>query len=83
MDVRNCRQCGRLYNYIGGSMYNLCPDCIDKLEKKFTFLLRSILSRMRTRMPALSRLPRIAMLLLSSFSSGLEKKDLLSQRIRL
>ena len=38
MDVRNCRQCGRLYNYIGGSMYNLCPDCIDKLEKKFTFV---------------------------------------------
>jgi len=43
MDVRNCRQCGRLYNYIGGSMYNLCPDCIDKQlqqwirEERLTF----------------------------------------------
>ena len=25
MDVRNCRQCGKLYNYIGGSYRNLCP----------------------------------------------------------
>lgn len=35
MDVRNCRGCGRLYNYIGGSYRNLCPDCITKLEEKF------------------------------------------------
>ena len=35
MEVRNCRQCGRLYNYIGGSYRNLCPDCIAKLEDKF------------------------------------------------
>lgn len=35
MDVRNCRGCGRLYNYIGGSYRNLCPDCIAKLEEKF------------------------------------------------
>lgn len=35
MDVRNCRGCGRLYNYIGGSYRNLCPDCINELEEKF------------------------------------------------
>lgn len=35
MEVRNCRQCGRLYNYIGGSYKNLCPSCINKLEDKF------------------------------------------------
>lgn len=35
MDVKNCRQCGRLYNYIGGSYRNLCPDCISSLEDKF------------------------------------------------
>ena len=35
MDVRNCRQCGSLYNYIGGSYKNLCPSCIAKLEEKF------------------------------------------------
>ncbi len=35
MEVRNCRQCGRLYNYIGGTYKSLCPDCIRKLEDKF------------------------------------------------
>lgn len=35
MDVRNCRQCGRLYNYVGGSYRNLCPDCIKSIENKF------------------------------------------------
>lgn len=35
MEVRNCRQCGRLYNYIGGSYRHLCPGCIKKMEDKF------------------------------------------------
>ena len=35
MEVRNCRGCGRLYNYIGGEYKHLCQDCIDKIEKKF------------------------------------------------
>ena len=35
MDVRNCRQCGRLFNYIGGSYRNLCPSCVEALEEKF------------------------------------------------
>lgn len=35
MDVRNCRKCGALYNYIGGSYKNLCPKCIRELEDKF------------------------------------------------
>ena len=34
MDVRNCRTCGRLFNYIGGPA-NMCPACRDELEKKF------------------------------------------------
>lgn len=33
MDVRNCKECGRLFNYIGGP--RLCPACKDKLEEKF------------------------------------------------
>ena len=33
MDVRNCKECGRLFNYIGGQ--RLCPACKDKLEEKF------------------------------------------------
>ncbi len=34
MDVRNCRTCGRLFNYIGGPP-NTCPACREELEKKF------------------------------------------------
>lgn len=33
MDVRNCRKCRRLFNYIGNSKY--CPACTEQLEKKF------------------------------------------------
>lgn len=36
MEVRNCKSCGRLYNYIGGvSYYNICPKCVENLEDKF------------------------------------------------
>lgn len=33
MEVMNCRNCKRLFNYIGGQI--LCPACKDKLEQKF------------------------------------------------
>lgn len=33
MEVRNCRSCKRLFNYVGGSP--LCPACRDELERKF------------------------------------------------
>lgn len=33
MDVRNCKGCGRLFNYIGGKP--LCQECIKGLEDKF------------------------------------------------
>lgn len=33
MDVRNCRSCGKLFNYISGSF--VCPACRDALEEKF------------------------------------------------
>ena len=33
MDVRNCRQCKKLFNYISGPL--ICPNCKDALEKKF------------------------------------------------
>lgn len=35
MEVRNCKNCGKLFNYIGGAYRNLCPACIDALEDKF------------------------------------------------
>lgn len=33
MDVRNCRRCKRLFNYIAGD--NICPQCREELESKF------------------------------------------------
>lgn len=35
MDVRNCRTCGKLFNYIGGQYRHLCPACAEALEDKF------------------------------------------------
>lgn len=33
MEVTNCRECGRLFNYISGP--RRCPECQKKLEQKF------------------------------------------------
>lgn len=33
MDVKNCKKCRRLFNYIGGP--SICPQCREELEKKF------------------------------------------------
>lgn len=33
MNVRNCRSCGRIFNYVTGPA--ICPTCRDKLEEKF------------------------------------------------
>lgn len=33
MNVRNCRSCGRIFNYVTGTI--ICPGCRDQLEAKF------------------------------------------------
>lgn len=33
MEVRNCKGCGRLFNYVQGQQ--LCPACVSSLEDKF------------------------------------------------
>ena len=33
MDIRNCKSCGRIFNYVSGEP--LCPTCKEKLEDKF------------------------------------------------
>lgn len=33
MNVRNCRKCGRLFNYAMGPI--ICPSCADAMEEKF------------------------------------------------
>lgn len=33
MDVRTCKSCKRLFNYLAGPV--VCPACVEKLEEKF------------------------------------------------
>lgn len=33
MNVKNCRLCGRIYNYMAGP--NICPSCRESMEVKF------------------------------------------------
>ena len=33
MNVKNCRKCGRMFNYIAGPP--ICPACREQIEKKF------------------------------------------------
>ena len=33
MDVRNCKKCGKLFNYMAGQQ--LCPNCRSSLEDQF------------------------------------------------
>lgn len=32
MDIRNCKNCGRMFNYVGSPV---CPNCANTLEDKF------------------------------------------------
>lgn len=34
MEVRSCRGCGKLYNYLG-SFTPACPSCMQQMEEKF------------------------------------------------
>ncbi len=54
MEVRNCKQCGRLYNYIGGSYRNLCPDCIRIVEDKFAGVKQFIEENKTATMPQIA-----------------------------
>ncbi len=33
MDVRNCKKCGRIFNYVSG--LPICPQCQEKIEEDF------------------------------------------------
>lgn len=55
MDVRNCRKCGRLYNYIGGSYRHLCPQCINDMEELFQTVKKYIEDNPGASMPIVTR----------------------------
>lgn len=45
MDVRNCKMCGKLFNYTQGMP--ICKACEDELEKKFFEVRDYIYMRIR------------------------------------
>ena len=55
MEVRNCKSCGRLYNYIGGTYKNLCPECVSKMEDKFAEVKEYIENNIVATMPQISK----------------------------
>ncbi len=54
MEVKNCRGCGRLFNYIGGGGYILCPACLEELDKKFTSVKQYIRDNPKATMPQIA-----------------------------
>ena len=54
MDVKNCRGCGRLFNYIGGG-YLLCPACMEELDKKFQVVKKYIQDNPKATMTEISQ----------------------------
>ncbi len=54
MEVKNCRGCGRLFNYIGGG-YLLCPLCLEELDKKFKNVKQYINEHPKATIPEISR----------------------------
>ena len=49
MDVKNCRRCRRLFNYIGGQP--ICPACREELEKKFQEVKKYLIENKNATIP--------------------------------
>ena len=49
MDVKNCRKCKRLFNYIGGPQ--MCPACREELEQKFQEVKKYLLEHKNATIP--------------------------------
>jgi flagellar operon protein (TIGR03826 family) len=52
MEVRNCRLCGKLFNYIGG--IPVCPACKEELEKKYNQVKEYIRENQKATMAEIS-----------------------------
>ncbi len=52
MDVKNCRKCGKLFNYITGP--HVCPSCKERMEAKFQEVKKYIQQHGRANMTEVS-----------------------------
>ncbi len=52
MDVKNCKGCGRLFNYVSGP--RLCGECKQKLEDKFVEVRNYVMDNPHASIPEIS-----------------------------
>ena len=71
MEVKNCKGCGRLFNYMGGAP--LCDACRKKLEEKFQKVKQYLDDHSDAS-------PRIMMCRLNRSSNGSGKRDFHCQK---
>ena len=53
MDIRNCRKCGRIFNYVMGP--TICPDCQKKQEEKFKEVKKYISENHSANIPQIAK----------------------------
>ncbi len=53
MNVRNCRKCGRIFNYALGPV--ICPMCKEKVEKKFQEVKKFVQDNISVGIPQISK----------------------------
>lgn len=49
MDVRNCRRCGSIFNYVSG--VPVCPACREEEERKFQIVKKYIQDNVQAEIP--------------------------------
>lgn len=49
MDVRNCRRCGTIFNYVTG--VPICPACREEEEKKFQIVKKFVQDNVQAQIP--------------------------------
>ena len=52
MNVRNCKKCGRIFNYVSGMP--ICMQCKEKLEEKFQEVKKYIQENRHASIPQVS-----------------------------
>lgn len=53
MEVRNCRKCGRIFNYVSGPI--VCQNCREATEKKFQEVKEYIRENITATVPQISK----------------------------
>ena len=47
MNIKNCRMCGKMFNYVSGKM--ICPACKDEIEQTFQTVRKFVAENSKAR----------------------------------